>query len=977
VSIEIIEYAQFLGMDMKEDQDLFYIAREGLKAPLPEVWKPAKNRNGDIYYINLKTKEAQWEHPCDEHYKKVYQDAKNKKKTKGPSKAVSKFKSNFPAVNSLSPSGKSSGLPVIKELSAVSRDEDDYIKRENNNIFEIQDVANQESSIDTSPKRLVNKKPYEKVHIPSPTRNAEPVFDFEIQKDDFTEVDDEYDRKFFLYKQETEKGVRKMKEDLKKQENNRNEEMEKELCDQLDDIKGELIRKVQAASKKFIEDKQNIQEDLTIEHHRNLESKMNQLDEDNKDRMSKATRDSQQEIERLESFENEKAIKEIEQKILDLKQEKEKFESERVGFEDRKKQFEENQHKQAEENKKKLIQDLQNQTNFFSIEEAQRQQQDLENYRDSLQIKLNEEKSTLLVAKQKNDTINMARNSDLKEKYERIFEIEKERIDNETRVNINKFEIMEREKKDANLKELKNSELQVMKDKKQILLQKELQVLQETYKKRLNSYELQLKEKLSKEKETINSEMRSTEEKLKFEVDDIRIDLNNREQIVKQIKTAEAAEEDVNKKVQEVRRKVEKQQIENNELRSKLESLRRSQVAAAGSRLQANKNNVKLLEDQIKQLDIRIANSPKIKDNKFYLSPASIKTSPTLNPIGNKKEFPYVKIIEDIEEIKTILTTNGDEKDYSISNSMIQYRKSDLSRLPSPKALTPHKSMFLSHVKSSSQLPAPTENKWKNIYLRECENLAETRDKIKECKNRVAKTHNLLLKKQGKLKKDCEIYRHSETKNVQKKLILKDTKQMLDKQVNKMNKTMLKLRDADLMFARKNELFKDFEQTLDYGETDYLQVIYEEYSKINVVVPLSEDNEGEEFYEVWENILENQSVLNMNNFETQEEDKNLIKSPKVLNMQDSFYFENKLQLSQTFGTKSALQYSYDNLYSALEQPKSESIFKQKNSREQHDQVSSLFMNHSSWLQDMKQKLNHQLYDKPASLPSKMAGRTLF
>lgn len=37
---EIIEYANFLGMDLIKDQDLFYIAKEGLKAPLPSPWRP-------------------------------------------------------------------------------------------------------------------------------------------------------------------------------------------------------------------------------------------------------------------------------------------------------------------------------------------------------------------------------------------------------------------------------------------------------------------------------------------------------------------------------------------------------------------------------------------------------------------------------------------------------------------------------------------------------------------------------------------------------------------------------------------------------------------------------------------------------------------------------------------------------------------------------------------------------------------------
>ena len=32
---EIEEYARFLGMNIQDDTDLFYIAKEGLKAPLP------------------------------------------------------------------------------------------------------------------------------------------------------------------------------------------------------------------------------------------------------------------------------------------------------------------------------------------------------------------------------------------------------------------------------------------------------------------------------------------------------------------------------------------------------------------------------------------------------------------------------------------------------------------------------------------------------------------------------------------------------------------------------------------------------------------------------------------------------------------------------------------------------------------------------------------------------------------------------
>eukprot|EP00197_Chlamydomonas_leiostraca_P012415 CAMPEP_0202877334 /NCGR_PEP_ID=MMETSP1391-20130828/30497_1 /ASSEMBLY_ACC=CAM_ASM_000867 /TAXON_ID=1034604 /ORGANISM="Chlamydomonas leiostraca, Strain SAG 11-49" /LENGTH=96 /DNA_ID=CAMNT_0049559353 /DNA_START=141 /DNA_END=427 /DNA_ORIENTATION=+ len=73
---EILEYAQWLGMDADKEKDLMWIAREGLKAPLPENWKPCKTPTGDIYYFNFSTGESIWDHPCDEFYRKLYQDEK-------------------------------------------------------------------------------------------------------------------------------------------------------------------------------------------------------------------------------------------------------------------------------------------------------------------------------------------------------------------------------------------------------------------------------------------------------------------------------------------------------------------------------------------------------------------------------------------------------------------------------------------------------------------------------------------------------------------------------------------------------------------------------------------------------------------------------------------------------------------------------------------------------------------------------------
>jgi len=68
---EIEGYAKYMGMDMGEDHELFYIAKEGLKAPLPSTWKPCKVGDNK-YYFNFGTKEIQEEHPCDDYYKKLF-----------------------------------------------------------------------------------------------------------------------------------------------------------------------------------------------------------------------------------------------------------------------------------------------------------------------------------------------------------------------------------------------------------------------------------------------------------------------------------------------------------------------------------------------------------------------------------------------------------------------------------------------------------------------------------------------------------------------------------------------------------------------------------------------------------------------------------------------------------------------------------------------------------------------------------------
>ncbi|KAJ3216374.1 hypothetical protein HK099_005901 [Clydaea vesicula] len=110
---EILEYAKFIGIDPIEEEELLWIARESLKAPLPENWKPCQTEDGNIYYFNFITGESIWDHPCDEHYKKLYETEKEKlfKKKK------SEGNNNNPA--SLTPIGVKSLPTNLMELKTL------------------------------------------------------------------------------------------------------------------------------------------------------------------------------------------------------------------------------------------------------------------------------------------------------------------------------------------------------------------------------------------------------------------------------------------------------------------------------------------------------------------------------------------------------------------------------------------------------------------------------------------------------------------------------------------------------------------------------------------------------------------------------------------------------------------------------------------------------------------------------------------
>ena len=81
---EILEYAEtVLELKNNETETLLWIAEEGIKAPLPDGWKPVTTDKGDLYYFNFNTGESMWEHPCDEHYKNLVKSERKKLSRRG------------------------------------------------------------------------------------------------------------------------------------------------------------------------------------------------------------------------------------------------------------------------------------------------------------------------------------------------------------------------------------------------------------------------------------------------------------------------------------------------------------------------------------------------------------------------------------------------------------------------------------------------------------------------------------------------------------------------------------------------------------------------------------------------------------------------------------------------------------------------------------------------------------------------------
>lgn len=77
---EIAEYAEFLGIDMELDRDLFWLAEEGLCTAPPEPWKACQAEGStELFFFNFETGESLWDHPCDDLFRQRIQEELQKR----------------------------------------------------------------------------------------------------------------------------------------------------------------------------------------------------------------------------------------------------------------------------------------------------------------------------------------------------------------------------------------------------------------------------------------------------------------------------------------------------------------------------------------------------------------------------------------------------------------------------------------------------------------------------------------------------------------------------------------------------------------------------------------------------------------------------------------------------------------------------------------------------------------------------------
>ena len=136
-------------------------------------------------------------------------------------------------------------------------------------------------------------------------------------------------------------------------------------------------------------------------------------------------------------------------------------------------------------------------------------------------------------------------------------------------------------------------------------------------------------------------------------MEDIRLNLTTKEDIVGQITRSQQKSQALNEELDSLDQRTQKQRLDNQKLNERIEELKdmkRNKVESNGAKI------IQELEYKLREADMKLSSfirTPPRKTNDFFMSHKSLRSSPASST--NHRNFPIVKIVEDINEIKSIM----------------------------------------------------------------------------------------------------------------------------------------------------------------------------------------------------------------------------------------------------------------------------------------------------------------------------------
>ncbi|EFC41688.1 predicted protein [Naegleria gruberi] len=140
---DVLKYAEFLGIDPVLEKELIPIALEGIKAPLPDGWRPCQS-DGQLYYFNFNSGESIWDHPLDAYYKEKVAKEREKLKKEKKKKKKKITTTKLDPLNSLRSSDEIPSLTNMTTLSSSSsvkklRESSSSSPQNNEELIKLQD----------------------------------------------------------------------------------------------------------------------------------------------------------------------------------------------------------------------------------------------------------------------------------------------------------------------------------------------------------------------------------------------------------------------------------------------------------------------------------------------------------------------------------------------------------------------------------------------------------------------------------------------------------------------------------------------------------------------------------------------------------------------------------------------------------------------------------------------------------------------